>query len=93
MSESPDKSARHVALRLSLACDLIEVRPATLALRGFLLEQGIASGEVEACELAVAEACNNAIKYVSNGAREKDIEKLVWHNPVEFFSQSKRMKL
>jgi hypothetical protein len=27
------------------------------------------------------------------GAKEKDIEKLVWDNPVAFFSQSKRLKL
>src|SRR5213594_574376 len=63
MSESPDKSTRCITLRLSLNCDLAEVRPATLALRGFLAEHGATGEELVACELALAEACNNAINH------------------------------
>ena len=74
MSESPGKSSRGVALRLSLACDLTEVRPAVLAVRGFLAEQGLAPAELTTCELALAEACNNAINYARDGAQPIEIE-------------------
>ena len=55
MSESPGKSSRGVALRLSLASELTEVRPAILAVRGFLAEQGLSPEELTSCELALAE--------------------------------------
>ncbi|PYK59548.1 MAG: hypothetical protein DME21_12920, partial [Verrucomicrobia bacterium] len=74
MSESPGKSSRGVALRLSLACDLTEVRPAILAVRGFLTEQGLAEKDLTKCELALAEACNNAINHAADGAKSKAIE-------------------
>src|SRR2546426_4234157 len=74
MSESPGKSSRGVALRLSLACDLTEVRPAILAVRGFLTEQGLAEKDLTKCELALAEACNNAINHAADGTKSKAIE-------------------
>src|SRR5438552_702096 len=74
MSESPGKSSRGVALRLALACDLFEVRPAILAVRGFLAEQGLPDAELTTCELAMAEACNNAINYASEEGRAQPIE-------------------
>ena len=45
MSESAGKSSRGAALRLLLACEVNEVRPATLAVRGFLAEQGLSVEE------------------------------------------------
>src|SRR5438094_6539555 len=74
MSESPGKSSRGVALRLSLASELTEVRPAILAVRGFLAEQGLSPEELTACELALAEACNSGINYACEGARSRPIE-------------------
>src|SRR5438876_667795 len=74
MTESAGKSSRGAALRLSFACDLIEVRPATQAVRRFLAEQGLLEEELTACELALAEACNNAINYAREGARTEPIE-------------------
>jgi len=74
MSETPGKSSRGVALRLSLACDLTEVRPAILAVRGFLAEQGLVEKDLTKCELALAEACNNAINHAAAGAKSKAIE-------------------
>ena len=71
MSESPGKTLRGVALRLTLACELTEVRPAILAVRGFLAEQGLALQELTTCELALAEACNNAINYASPAAKSR----------------------
>src|SRR2546428_5813218 len=74
MSESPGRSWRGIALRLSLACDLAEVLPAIRAVRGFLAEQGLGEKELAACELALAEACNNAINYASDVAKAKPVE-------------------
>ncbi len=65
MSDVSDNDGRSVVLRLLLPCDLSAVRPATLALRSFLAEQGIPGEELVACELALAEACNNAISYAT----------------------------
>ncbi len=73
MSESPDKSTRCITLRLTLNCDLAEVRPATLALRGFLAEHGVPGEELVACELALAEACNNAINHADDTSRHMRI--------------------
>ncbi|HKS38203.1 MAG TPA: ATP-binding protein, partial [Verrucomicrobiae bacterium] len=73
MSESSDKSSCHVSLRLSLSCDLAEVRPAALALQSFLAEQGVSSEELAACELAMAEACNNAINYATPVGRQQPV--------------------
>src|SRR5262245_44388379 len=74
MSQSPGRSWRGSALRLSLACDLAEVLPAIRAVRGFLAEQGLEEKELAACELALAEACNNAINYASDGAKSQPVE-------------------
>jgi serine phosphatase RsbU (regulator of sigma subunit)/anti-sigma regulatory factor (Ser/Thr protein kinase) len=62
-------NSRESALRMALACDLKEVRPMTAMMRSFLQEQGVSEEEIQSCELAIAEACNNAIKYADdNGA-------------------------
>ena len=74
MSESPGKSSRGAVLRLSLACELTEVRPAILGVRGFLVEQGLAEEDLRGCELALAEACNNAVNYAGNATRAEPIE-------------------
>ena len=74
MSDSPGKSCRGMALRLLLGCDLIEVRPAILAVRGFLAERGLSAQELTTCELALAEACNNAINYAAGAAQVMPIE-------------------
>src|SRR6266568_502371 len=74
MSESPGRSWRGIALRLSLACDLAEVLPAIRAVRGFLAEQGLSEKELAACELALAEACNNAIDYATAAAKAQPFE-------------------
>jgi serine phosphatase RsbU (regulator of sigma subunit)/anti-sigma regulatory factor (Ser/Thr protein kinase) len=56
-----------------LACDLTEVRPACLAIRRFLAEQGMPEEELAPCELAVAEACNNAILYAAPTGRSESV--------------------
>lgn len=67
-------SSRSASLRLALGCDLAQVRPMSAAVREFLQEHGAGGDEVQAAELAIAEACNNAIKYATGPGREKEIE-------------------
>ena len=70
MSESP-VSSHPAALRLTQACDLCEVRATAGAVRQFLAIQGCDEAELNACELALVEACNNAIKYAPPAGAHK----------------------
>jgi serine phosphatase RsbU (regulator of sigma subunit)/anti-sigma regulatory factor (Ser/Thr protein kinase) len=74
MPQIANSASRGVIFRLSLACDLAEVRPATLAVREFLSEQGLHEEEVRACETALVEACNNAVQYVTESGRREPVE-------------------
>src|SRR5882672_1955146 len=83
MSDVSDNYVRSVVLRLLLPCELSAVRPATLALRGFLAEQGVTGDELVACELALAEACNNAISYTTERGRSQQIVVEAQCNPTD----------
>jgi anti-sigma regulatory factor (Ser/Thr protein kinase) len=74
MDERRATCASGVSFRVALACNLAEVRPATLAVRGFLERQQVPEADLASCELALAEACNNAIQHAPESA---------WHCPVE----------
>jgi serine phosphatase RsbU (regulator of sigma subunit) len=74
MDERRATCASGVSFRVALACNLAEVRPATLAVRSFLEGQRVPEAEVATCELALAEACNNAIQHAPEAA---------WQHPVE----------
>lgn len=50
-------------MRLALRCELSAVATAARSVREFLVEQGCSKEEVVACEVALVEACNNAIQY------------------------------
>lgn len=56
---------RGVSNRVAFKCDLSESRIATRILRAFLAEQGLDESEQFTCELCLAEACNNAVQYVT----------------------------
>ncbi len=56
---------RGASNRVVFKCDLNESRVATRILRAFLAEQGLDESEQFACELCLAEACNNAVQYVA----------------------------
>src|ERR1043166_7501717 len=56
--------SRPATLRVRLDCDLAKVRQASAHMKLFLADQGFSRADLDACELAVVEACNNAIKYV-----------------------------
>src|SRR4051812_19849832 len=57
---------RGVSNRVVFKCNLGEARVATRILRAFLAEQGLDESEQFNCELCLAEACNNAVQYVTN---------------------------
>ncbi|MBU6399063.1 MAG: SpoIIE family protein phosphatase [Verrucomicrobia bacterium] len=63
MTASFPKTARAVTFELALECNLDAVRSAVVAVRQFLAEQGLPEDELTACEIALVEACNNAIQY------------------------------
>ncbi len=67
-------SSRPLSLRLSLGCELEEVRIAVQTIRGFLAEQGWTENDLMSFDLALVEACNNAIKYADDAGRAKPIE-------------------
>ena len=56
---------RGVSNRVAFKCDLAESRVATRILRAFLAEHGLDESEQFNCELCLAEACNNAVQYVT----------------------------
>jgi serine phosphatase RsbU (regulator of sigma subunit)/anti-sigma regulatory factor (Ser/Thr protein kinase) len=62
-----------LAIRLGFPCELAAVRPAVLRVRAFLVQQGLSEEETGACELAVAEACNNAVQYVTDAWRNEAV--------------------
>ncbi len=73
MTEQSLQLSHSVALHISLPCQLDEVRHAASRLTDFLREQGLGIEEVQACELAAVEACNNAVQYAGEGRGEEPI--------------------
>ncbi len=67
-------AVRGVTFRMAVPCDLARVRPAVLKVREFLAEHGLREEEMHACELALVEACNNAIQHTDGAGREQPIE-------------------
>lgn len=72
---------RGVSNRVTFKCDLSEARVATRILRAFLAEQGLDESEQFNCELCLAEACNNAVQYVTPAAREQPVSAEVVCHP------------
>jgi anti-sigma regulatory factor (Ser/Thr protein kinase) len=62
-----DQTLSQASVHLLLAYDLGEVRRAAEAVRRFLKQQSCAEADVIDCELALVEACNNAIQYAADG--------------------------
>ncbi len=61
-------------LRLSLPCSLDKVRPVTRGVLDFLAAEKLSDTELRACELALVEACNNAVLYATEEGRTEAIE-------------------
>src|ERR1041385_3533972 len=74
MSDLVCNSAVTFFFRQTLACDLSRVRQAAASVREVLASRGASEDDQVSCELAVVEACNNAILYAKESEREKPIE-------------------
>jgi serine phosphatase RsbU (regulator of sigma subunit)/anti-sigma regulatory factor (Ser/Thr protein kinase) len=73
MPGSAPAFARPVTLRRTLACDLAAVRPAVQTIHQFLAEQGWGEGDLMSFDLALAEACNNAIEHAEGPGRDRPV--------------------
>jgi serine/threonine-protein kinase RsbW len=58
---------------VTLRCDLAEVRPKVERVRKFLLKAGCSEREAIECELALVEACTNAIQHTSSEGRPSSV--------------------
>src|ERR1041384_329669 len=65
--------SRPATFQVRLDCDLAKVRQASTQMKLFLADQGFSRADLDACELATVEACNNAIKYVQPDARSLEV--------------------
>jgi serine phosphatase RsbU (regulator of sigma subunit)/anti-sigma regulatory factor (Ser/Thr protein kinase) len=65
---------RPASLRILLRCDLGEVRHAVGLAHDFLAEHGWTSGQLMSFDLALVEACNNAVKYAGEAGRKEPVE-------------------
>ena len=74
MFDPAPNSAAAFLFRLTLACDLAAVRPAAASARQALACHGASEEDLVSCELALVEACNNAIQYASRAGRHQPIE-------------------
>ena len=61
-------------LKIMLPPDLAAVRQASITARQFLRTHRVAEEIAAACELALVEACNNAILYATDAARSTAVE-------------------
>src|SRR5882724_4299949 len=90
-SREPDKLSGEigtfsVARHFSMPCDLACVRPIVIAARDFLATQGFENEDLFASELALAEACNNAIRYAPASRRHLPIE-------IQIFCEGSRLEM
>src|SRR5437868_6532498 len=59
------------ALELALACDIKEVRSTADKIKAFLSAHGCSRAEIADCDLALVEACNNAIEHASGSGQNE----------------------
>src|ERR1051326_482435 len=83
-SGKPDGSG--MVRRFSMPSDLTYVRPTVLAVRHFLATQRLENDELTGCELALVEACNNAIRYAPADRRHLPIE-------IQLFFEGSRLEM
>lgn len=71
-------------LRLSVPCDLKQVQAAAQAAHGLLAGNGCNERELADCQLALVEACNNAIEHAPTSRRKPVlVEVLCGENEIE----------
>jgi len=69
----PESGAKSRVLRVTLRCDLSEVRPKVARVRRFLIKEGCLEEQALECELALVEACTNAIEHVSPAGKRESV--------------------
>ncbi len=82
---SRSHSSRRVRLRAKLDCDFGRVRVAAKEVQNFLKAHGCEEEARSDCELALVEACNNAIKHAGPAAPQKPVilEVFIGQNEIE----------
>lgn len=75
--------SRPAVLRLAIACDFGRVREAAQIVRRFLAKQGCDEEVLMACDLALVEGCNNAIKHAASAARAQPVKLEAMCSPAE----------
>jgi len=75
--------SRPPVLSLAMPCDLAQVRNAVKAVHDFMTSLSCGDDEMMDCELALAEACNNAIKYAEGDLNPVLVEILCEENQIE----------
>jgi anti-sigma regulatory factor (Ser/Thr protein kinase) len=83
-SVKPD--SRGTVRHFSMPSDLAYVRPTVLSVRHFLAAQRLEDDELTECELALVEACNNAIRYAPTTRRHLPVE-------IQLFFQGSRLEM
>lgn len=66
----PARHQKPAAIGFEIRCDLGDVRGAGKRVHAFLASNGCSEAEVTNCELALVEACNNAIRYAKADSRK-----------------------
>jgi serine/threonine-protein kinase RsbW len=79
----PPSPQRSGVTRLCLACCLAEVQGTARAARSFLADQGCGDSELIDYELALVEACNNAIEHAGKEGRNRSVVVEIWCNRKE----------
>ena len=85
MSRGSETNGTSAQFRTTLRCDLTEVRPTVERIRKFLIKAGCPESQALECELALVEACTNAIQHVSpaNSGESTIIEAMAANGEVE----------
>ena len=73
MTAKSSPSAHPATMRLAVPCELSAVRAAAESVHEFLASRGCSEREVTSCEVALVEACNNAIQYARPGERKMPV--------------------
>lgn len=72
--QRPTPAPGHDTRQIEFACDVAAGREAAKTLRQFLEERGIGEELLFACELALTEACNNAVHHAEGRPKTPDGE-------------------
>ncbi len=73
MAGNSTASTQPIVLKISLRCDVGEVRGAVRTIHDFLAEQGWGETDLMSLDLALVEACNNAVKYAGADGRRQPV--------------------